>query len=200
MPDLSPSLLCKAFPGLSLSLQSFGDKAAAGLAPQHSAAEDHESDLGEGVRVGPSQVLGTDCVRAEWRIEHLSARLKSSMGKPIVSPPFIACGLPDLRLLVFPEIQEVNGTRNRKSKEKYVATVTKGPLLGSLKLKAANLETHILDCYLTVGSIRRGPFSYDLSAQAMHGCDDFGEDWLKHIDMESSCLRVSLEIVNVRCK
>jgi len=167
---------------------------------QHSLSEgpvfpaDGHQGRGEAVRVGPCEVVGVDCIRAEWRVEHLSSRLKSSMGKPIVSPPFTAGGLLDLRLMVTPQ------RRSRQSKETYVATVTKGPLFGSLKLKATNLEQFVVDCYLTVGAVRRGPFSYDLSEQAVCGCEDFGVDWLKHLDSDGSCLRVSLEILQVHRK
>jgi len=185
--DMSPpSRLCLALPSLF----------------QHSLSEgpvfpaDGHQGRGEAVRVGPCEVVGVDCIRAEWRVEHLSSRLKSSMGKPIVSPPFTAGGLPDLRLMVTPQV----ASRRRKSKEEYVATVTKGPLFGTLKLKATNLEQFVVDCYLTVGAVRRGPFSYDLSEQAVCGCEEFGVDWLKHLDSDGSCLRVSLEILQVHRK
>lgn len=201
---MSRAVTCPPLPAMAeAALQMLSPKSQSPLAPsnlERAASSPDDLFREEAVSLSPCKVEGVDCTRAEWRIEHLSARLKSSMGKPIVSPPFRACGLADLRLMVFPDHHEAKGVRNRKSKDKYVTAVTKGPLLGSLKLKAASLDKHILNCFLTVGTVRRGPFSYDFSEHAMHGCDDFGVDWLEQLDVERSCLRVSLEIFNVRRK
>jgi len=154
----------------------------------------------DAVRVAAFDLEGVGGIRAEWRIEQFSARLKSSMGKPIVSPPFAAYDLLDMRLMVFPELHETKGLRTRKSKDRFITTVTKGPLHAALKFKGANLDKHIMECYLTVGSTRWGPFSYDFSEHAMHGCDGLGVDWLKQLDGGSACIRIGLEIMSIRCK
>jgi len=156
---------------------------------------DSESVVVDLVKVGDAF-----CTRAEWRIESLSLRFRGSMGKPLVSPEFAACGLPSLRLMVFPEPHEARGARNRKSKEKYLSTVTKGPLYGSLKFKMASLDCQaVLVFFLTVGDIRRGPFAYDFSEQgAVYGCEDFGVDWLSQLDGDGARLRVGLELLEVR--
>lgn len=73
--------------------------------------------------------------------------------------------------------------------------VKKGPLHGALKLKADCLDrAKVLSFYLTVGSVRKGPFNYDFSECAIHGCDDFGADWLKQVDESTGNLCVGVEI------
>jgi hypothetical protein len=105
-------------------------------------------------------------------------------------------GNPNLRLMIFPDAREaVKSARSRERKGMYAAMVKKGPLYGSLKLKADGVEiTTELAFYLTCGCVRRGPFSHDFLQQAIHGCDDFGVDWLKQVDV-SGCLRVSVEVL-----
>eukprot|EP00931_Biecheleriopsis_adriatica_P072891 TRINITY_DN47278_c0_g1_i1.p1 TRINITY_DN47278_c0_g1~~TRINITY_DN47278_c0_g1_i1.p1 ORF type:complete len:497 (-),score=79.12 TRINITY_DN47278_c0_g1_i1:125-1543(-) len=156
------------------------------------------SEVSPGITVGNSEVLGAVCTRAEWRIEDLRGKLQASMGRPLVSPPFAARGLPNLRLMIFPDAREaVKGVRSRERKSLYATMVKKGPLHGSLKLKADCLESAtVLRFHLTVGAVRRGPFAYNFSECAIHGCEDFATDWLKQID-ESGSLRVGVEILDV---
>merc|ERR1719499_710344 len=136
-------------------------------------------------------------MRAEWRIDGVRSKLQASMGRPLVSPPFAARGLPNLRLMVLPDAREaVKNARNRERKSMYTAMVKKGPLHGSLKLKADCLERDtVLSFFLTVGAVRRGPFTYDFSECAIHGCDDFNTDWLKQVD-DSGTLCVGVEILD----
>lgn len=158
-----------------------------------------ESDGSQGVAVGPTEVNGHLCARAEWKIEDLRGKLQASMGRPLVSPPFAASGLPNLRLMVFPDAKDaVKGVRSRERKGLYAAMVKKGPLYGALCLKADCLlfET-VLRFYLTVGAARQGPFTFDFSEKAIHGCDDFGADWLKQIDEATGNLSVGVEIFAV---
>mmetsp|Transcript_30735 Transcript_30735/g.55758 ORF Transcript_30735/g.55758 Transcript_30735/m.55758 type:complete len:465 (+) Transcript_30735:74-1468(+) len=158
------------------------------------------AEVSPGIRVGPIDVLGVVCARAEWRIDDLRGKLQASMGRPLVSPPFAVRGLPNLRLMVFPDAREaVKGVRSRERKGLYAAMVKKGPLHGSLKLKADCLEhATVLLFNLTVGSVRRGPFSYDFSECAIHGCEDFATDWLKQVEEPSGNLRVGVEILDVK--
>jgi hypothetical protein len=150
--------------------------------------------------IGPVQVAGTSSVRAEWRIEDLRARLQACMGRPLVSPPFAICGLPNLRLMVFPDAREaVKSVRSRERKGLYAAMVKKGPLHGGLKLKADCLPLPtVLSFNLTVGGTRLGPFTYDFSEQAIHGCEDFNVDWLRQVDDGTDNLRVGVEILEIR--
>lgn len=158
-----------------------------------------ESDAPAGISI--SQVEDGRATRVEWRIEDLRSRLQACMGRPLVSPPFATCDLPNLRLMVFPDAREaVKNARSRERKGMYAAMVRKGPLFGALRLKADCLDRSaalpIVRFHLTVGACRRGPFTYDFSEQAIHGCDDFGVDWLKQVD-NSGCLRVAVEIFEV---
>lgn len=121
------------------------------------------------------------------------------MGRPLVSPPFTACGLVNLRLMVFPDAREaVKNARSRDRKGMYAAMITKGPLSGALKVKADCLQDKkFLSFNLIVGSIRVGPVTYDFTEQAVHGVDDFGVDWLKQVNESSGSLCVGLEILEV---
>lgn len=140
---------------------------------------------------------GACCTRVEWRIEDVRCKLQASMGRPLVSPPFAACGLPNLRLMVSPDAREAAKTvRSHERKSLYATMVKKGPVYGSLSLKADCLERDTkLKLYFTVGAVRCGPLSYDFAVQAIHGCDDFGVDWLKQIEESTGRLRVAVEIL-----
>mmetsp|Transcript_14455 Transcript_14455/g.37044 ORF Transcript_14455/g.37044 Transcript_14455/m.37044 type:complete len:458 (-) Transcript_14455:107-1480(-) len=156
-------------------------------------------EVSPGVLLGETQVSGATGTRAEWRIDSVRSKLQASMGRPLVSPPFAARGLPNLRLMVFPDAREaVRSARSRERKGMYAAMVKKGPLHGSLKLKADCLEraTTALSFYLTVGGVRRGPLTYDFAECAIHGCDDFGTDWLKQVDDATGNLSVGVEILD----
>ncbi|CAE6966335.1 unnamed protein product, partial [Symbiodinium natans] len=65
----------------------------------------------------------------------------------LVSPPFNAAGLEELRLMVFPEGKETTkGPRSKRQRELYSKKVNEGPLEGCLKLKVPScppqLELH----------------------------------------------------------
>jgi len=173
---------------------------AAPVVSSSSFCSNSSTEVSPGILVGPADVLGVKCPRAEWRIDDLRGKLQASMGRPLVSPPFAVRGLPNLRLMVFPDAREaVKGVRSRERKGLYAAMVKKGPLHGSLKLKADCLDhATVLLFTLTVGSVRRGPFTYDFSECAIHGCEDFATDWLKQVDEPSGCLRVGVEILDVK--
>jgi hypothetical protein len=100
--------------------------------------------------------------------------------------------------MVFPDARDlVRNARSRDRKGVYATMIKKGPLYGSLKLKADSLEAAAsLSFYLTVGSVRCGPFTYNFSESAIHGCDDFNIDWLQQIDAGTGNLSVSAEILD----
>lgn len=158
------------------------------------------TEVSPGIFLGSVDVLGHKCTRAEWRIDSVRAKLQASMGRPLVSPSFAARGLPNLRLMVLPDPREaVKNARNRERKSMYTAMVKKGPLQGSLKLKADCLEHDtVLSFFLTVGTVRCGPFTYDFSECAIRGCDDFNADWLKQVDDVTGDLCVGVEILDGR--
>eukprot|EP00927_Polykrikos_kofoidii_P068165 TRINITY_DN63533_c0_g1_i1.p1 TRINITY_DN63533_c0_g1~~TRINITY_DN63533_c0_g1_i1.p1 ORF type:complete len:403 (-),score=80.42 TRINITY_DN63533_c0_g1_i1:95-1261(-) len=150
----------------------------------------------EGVHVERGVVDFTECECAEWRIGHLSAKLKNCMGRALVSSPFSAWGLEDLRLMVFPDGKEVaKGPRSKRQKDQYSRKVTEGPLEGCLKLKVPDCPApHILEYYLKIGTIRKGPFRHNFAESTVNGCADFGIDWLRQVDGDQS-LTVTVEIL-----
>lgn len=172
--------------------------------PPPGFAEDKKESgqvLAPGISVKTAPVGTDSCVRVEWCIDDLRSRLQAVMGRPLVSPPFATCGLPNLRLMVFPDARDaIKNARSRERKGLYAAMVRRGPLFGALRLKADCLDRSTalpqVRFHLTVGVVRRGPFNYDFSEQAIHGCDDFDVDWLKQLD-DNGCLRVAVEILEV---
>lgn len=178
------------------SAQQPGDLCSAGKLDL--AICDTLAEVSPGIYRGPIEVAGESCIRAEWRIDSVRSKLQASMGRPLVSPPFAVRGLPNLRLMVLPDAREaVKNARNRERKSMYAAMVKKGPLHGSLKLKADCLESNtVLRFYLTVGFVRCGPFTYDFAECAIHGCDDFNTDWLKQVDDINGTLCVGVEILD----
>jgi len=153
-------------------------------------------EMPPGIKSSLVDINGLSFARVEWQIEDVRAKLQASMGRPLVSPPFTILGLPNLRLMVFPDARDlVKNAKSRERKGMYAAMVKKGPLYGALKLKAESLDhATVIQFHLTVGAVRRGPFTYDFSDSAIHGCDDFCADWLKQINETNGCLRVGIEI------
>jgi len=152
-----------------------------------------KDDLGDGALEGVKVSGG----KAEWRICHLSTKLRSCMGRALVSSPFAIRGLADLRLMIFPDGRDSPKSRNRRQKELYTKKVIDGPLDGCLKLKVPQCPApHVLEYYLSIGSARRGPFVHNFAESAVNGVSDFGVDWLKHLDNDQS-LTVAVEIMKI---
>eukprot|EP00408_Alexandrium_pacificum_P030939 CAMPEP_0171286972 /NCGR_PEP_ID=MMETSP0790-20130122/69303_1 /TAXON_ID=2925 /ORGANISM="Alexandrium catenella, Strain OF101" /LENGTH=401 /DNA_ID=CAMNT_0011756463 /DNA_START=100 /DNA_END=1305 /DNA_ORIENTATION=+ len=180
----------------SLSELSLAESASFGSETSPTSAAALDEGVLEGVHVTPSTVDGVECESAEWRIGHLSTKLKGCMGRALVSSPFTAWGLEDLRLMVFPDGKEVaKGPRSRRQKELYAKKVSEGPLEGCLKLKVPECPPpHTLEYYLKIGDVRKGPFNHNFAESTVNGCLDFGIDWLKQVDGDHS-LTVSVQIL-----
>lgn len=170
--------------------------------PTESADPMSAAELPPGISLRNLEESGSKGTRVEWRIEDLLGKLQASMGRPVVSPPFSAAGLPNLRLMVFPDGRDT--MKNARSSERrglYANMIKKGPLNGALKIKADCLQVNtMLTVNLTVGKLRSGPLVYDFSEQAIHGLDDFGADWLKQVDKASGSLTVGIDILEVRAE
>lgn len=197
-PELPPGLVPP--PGLTLaraaSLPVPGGSEELDVEPTviSETSSTAQIEAAPGMWIGPVEVNRAPCIRAEWRIEDFRAKLQACMGRPLVSPPFTAHGLPNLRLMVFPDAREaVKTARSRDRKGIYASMVKKGPLHGALRLKVPH--SIALNYHLTVGDERRENFCYDFSKQAIHGCDDFGVDWLKQVDDGTDCIRIGVEIL-----
>lgn len=151
----------------------------------------------EGVTVTEQVVDGAQCQRAEWHIGHLSVKLRGCMGRALVSPPFAAWGMEDLRLMIYPDQKEpTTGPRSRRQKELYNKKVSDGPLDGCLKLKVPECP-HTLVYYLTVGIAERnrvGPCTQNFADSTVSMAADFGDmDWLQQVDGDGG-LTVSVDI------
>jgi len=153
-----------------------------------------------GMSVAPAKIAGATCTRVDWRIDDFCGRLQACLVRPLVSLPFSACGLPNLRLMVVPDARGVvKSARCRDRKGLYTNMIRKGPMYASFKLKTDCLaQATVLRFCLTVGSTRRGPFTNDFSEQAIHGCDDFDVNWLNYVDPRTGVLSAGLEILEVR--
>jgi hypothetical protein len=152
----------------------------------------------ESVNVEQIEVHGVPTTRAVWRIVQLRGRLKTSLGKPVVSPAFAIPGLGDLRLMVTPDAKgTLEGMRGKSKQSHFAKMLSQGPLDCSLKVKVPSTSTPVVKFYLTVGPFcRQGPFICDFMQHTVHGCNDFDCDWLKQVD-EDGCLCVGLEIVEI---
>jgi len=188
------SLLTEAYPPTAATVF------APLLKPLVLAAATQPAPAGMTIRAG--EVAGRGCTCVDWKIDDFRGKLQASMGRPVVSPAFTASGLSNLRLMVFPDARDaVKNARSHERKGLYSAMVKKGPLYGSLKLKADGLERPtVMTFALVVGGVRAGPSTYDFSEQAVLGLDDFGIDWLQQIEKSSGAISVSIEIIEVRQK
>ncbi len=81
-------------PGLAAEQSLAGPRVAKSVVPVAT-----ELDLPPGIKIFGVDYAGSMCTRVEWRIDDLNGKLQASMGRPLVSPPFAALGLPNLRLM-----------------------------------------------------------------------------------------------------
>jgi len=152
----------------------------------------------ESVTVEETEVNGIACTRAVWRIVQLRGRLKTSLGKPVVSPAVTIDGLGEIRLMVTPDAKgTLEGMRGKSKQSHFAKMLSQGPLECTLKVKVPCTSKPIVKFYLSVGpNCRQGPFTCDFMQHTVHGCNDFDCDWLKQVD-EEGCLCVGLEIVEI---
>merc|ERR1712187_239067 len=126
----------------------------------------------------------------QWEINSFQGKIQASNGRPLVSPPFTACGLSNLRLMVTVDTRDPAKGKSAKGKHANKSNKS-GPLAGSLKLKADCLAggATILKFSLNVGAANMGPFTFDFSQQAVHGPEDFGVDWMGQVDCNTGNMR-----------
>jgi len=193
-PGLEPPM-----PSGMSSVEEDRDSASSSSKVNPSLSEDSSSQ-NEGVKVTDITVNGDGCQRAEWRIGHLSVKLRGCMGRALVSPPFSAWGMEDVRLMIYPDIKDsATGPRSRRQKELYNKKVSEGPMDGCLKLKVPNCPApHILTYFLTVGTDdhRKGPFKHNFAECTVSEPAEFGMDWLSQVDGDGG-LMVSVDIIQV---
>jgi len=91
----------------------------------------------EGINVAKDTINGLEWWVVEWKIVQVQKRMKESLGNAIVSPPFLAGEIEQLRLMFTP-IMKDNARRNEDSYHKMVSETPKALL---------NLK---IDCNFTV--------------------------------------------------
>jgi len=151
----------------------------------------------ESLTVQTREVGGTEVTRVEWRIDNVKAKFKDCVGRPLVSPQFEAGGLPELRLMVFPNLGlDVGGLTMREQKSRYEARIAEGPLSGALKFKVVTNfgDKLVISFNLFVGDILRGPIEHNFADHIIHGVD-FNNNWLEQIKNGSLVVGVEMLIV-----
>jgi len=150
------------------------------------------------IKEGPDSPTIT---RMTWRIDNVRTKLKSCAGKALVSPPFEALGIPDMRLMVFPSAEQNRGLKTREQKAQYENMINVGPLHCALRLKVVSVgKNSVLTFTLFVGSVKHGPMVHDFAEHIIHGCDDFKMNWLDQIDETSGSMTVGVELCELTSK
>jgi len=140
-----------------------------------------------------------ETMRMEWTIKHFTAKLRSAMGRPLVSSPFALWDLDEIRLMITPEVQEGDSGprgRSRKEKEQFSKMLTNGPFDAGLSLKVPYARPCLLKYYFGVGTKESCPLECDFSTTAIDNRSGtfLGIDWLLETDMVSS-ITVSVEML-----
>mmetsp|Transcript_4765 Transcript_4765/g.9777 ORF Transcript_4765/g.9777 Transcript_4765/m.9777 type:complete len:419 (+) Transcript_4765:55-1311(+) len=155
--------------------------------------------LQESLTVQTKAVGGKEVSRIEWRIDNVKAKLKDyCVGRPLVSPQFEASGLPELRLMVFPNLGlDTSSLTMREQKARYEARIVEGPLCGALKFKVVTSlgDKLVIDFNLFVGDVAKGPIQHNFADHIIQGAD-FANNWLDQV--KSGSLVVGVEILNVQ--
>eukprot|EP00812_Abedinium_dasypus_P008709 NODE_2450_length_932_cov_512.836944.p1 GENE.NODE_2450_length_932_cov_512.836944~~NODE_2450_length_932_cov_512.836944.p1 ORF type:complete len:203 (+),score=74.65 NODE_2450_length_932_cov_512.836944:20-628(+) len=128
--------------------------------------------------------------RAEWRIAQLRTKLRSSLGKALVSPAFSAGCLEEARLMLHPT---TGGGRSAQQRDAFARMVSHGPLRGALKLKVSSAPCAV-QYRLFIGEATEGPFMNDFTSTPVHGCAATDADWLTQV-AEDQSLTVGVEFV-----
>lgn len=134
--------------------------------------------------------------RIEWRIDNFKQKLKDSMGRPLVSPPFEAAGLDELRLMVFPNLGLAAAhLTTREQKSWYEAKITEGPFSGALKLKVVTGASALVMKFTGfVGTKEEGPLEHNFADHIICGVE-FSHNWLSMLS--SGSITVGIEILEV---
>lgn len=154
--------------------------------------------LPESVTVQSKEVAGKETWRIEWRIDNVKAKFKECVGRPLVSPQFEAGGLPELRLMAFPNLGlDISGLTMREQKTRYEARIAEGPLCGALKFKVVTNfgDKLVINFNLFVGDIVQGPLEHNFADHVIHGVD-FNNNWLEQ--MSNGSLVVGVEMLKVQ--
>ncbi|CAJ1364995.1 unnamed protein product [Effrenium voratum] len=152
--------------------------------------------VSENLLVKPKEINGVSASRVEWRIDSIKAKFKDCLVRPLVSPQFEAGGLPELRLLVFPNLGDLDGLTMREQKSRYEVRFAEGPLSGAIKFKVVTDTGDRLDIKfnLFIGDVIQGPLTHNFADHVIAGAD-FGDNWLDFVTAGS--LTVGVEVIEI---
>mmetsp|Transcript_72339 Transcript_72339/g.172396 ORF Transcript_72339/g.172396 Transcript_72339/m.172396 type:complete len:361 (+) Transcript_72339:75-1157(+) len=145
----------------------------------------------DGVEVNVSEDASVTVV--EWRIAHMTKRLKDCMGRPIVSSPFNAWDIQGMLLMICPDGGDGSRGRTRRQKQIYNTKVSDGSMEASVKLKVADCP-HELTYNVQIGDVERGPFKHNFAEGIVSDYVDLGIDFLSKLELDGGLLvRVSIK-------
>eukprot|EP00440_Ansanella_granifera_P005246 gb/GFBE01005690.1/.p1 GENE.gb/GFBE01005690.1/~~gb/GFBE01005690.1/.p1 ORF type:complete len:358 (+),score=58.65 gb/GFBE01005690.1/:1-1074(+) len=152
--------------------------------------------LPESFSVKAKEIDGVQGCRVEWRIDGMKTKFKDCLVRPLVSPQFEAGGLPELRLMVFPNLGDIAGLTMREQKSRYEARIAEGPLNGALKFKVVTDvgDSLAIKFKLFIGNIVQGPMEHNFADHVIAGFD-FSNNWLDLV--QGGSLLVGVEIIAV---
>jgi len=150
----------------------------------------------ESISVQTKEIDGVMASRVEWRIDGMKTKFKDCLVRPLVSPQFEAGGLPELRLMVFPNMGDIAGLTMREQKSRYEARIAEGPLTGALKFKVVTDagDRLVIKFKLFIGDMVQGPVEHNFADQVISGLD-FSNNWLDVVNGGS--LVVGVEVMEV---
>lgn len=204
VPEEQPLSGSKPAPALAPQPQPAGERISPppGLSlpppPPVPAQAEAPARMQEALTVQPKEASGFAAARVEWRIDGAKAKFKDCVGRPLVSPQFEAAGLPELRLMVFPNLGlDTSGLTMREQKCKYEARITEGPLSGALKFKVVTnfSDNLVVNFNLFVGDVVQGPIEHNFADHIIYGVN-FESNWLDQ--MKNGSLTVGVELIAVQ--
>eukprot|EP00439_Symbiodinium_sp_Y106_P022571 s359_g2.t2 len=152
--------------------------------------------LPESLSVKAKEIDGKSASRVEWRIDSIKTKFKDCLGRPLVSPQFEAGGLPELRLMVFPNLGDLDGLTMREQKARYEARFAEGPVSGAIKFKVVTETGSRLEIKfnLFIGDVVQGPLVHNFADHVIAGFE-FSNNWLDSVAVGS--LLVGVEVIEI---
>jgi len=170
------------------------------LAMVHSAANQDNQEFSSAPRCLNLVACSPGQCSVTWRIDGVSSKLRTSRGFPLLSPSFVAAGIPDLRLMFAPGeewLDLAGAAMSRKQKQQRKsrsAAVAEGLPFGAVKVKASDAENSAGFCFDFDVFLGEG---VGLAASG-RGCDlsksvvqsrPFDVDWRQNMEGGSLVLR-----------
>eukprot|EP00931_Biecheleriopsis_adriatica_P078402 TRINITY_DN51863_c0_g1_i1.p1 TRINITY_DN51863_c0_g1~~TRINITY_DN51863_c0_g1_i1.p1 ORF type:complete len:363 (+),score=76.44 TRINITY_DN51863_c0_g1_i1:77-1090(+) len=154
------------------------------------------ASIPESLTVKPKDIDGVQGSRVEWRIDSMKTKFKDCLVRPLVSPQFEAGGLPELRLMVFPNLGDIAGLTMREQRTRYEARIAEGPLSGALKFKVVSDagDRLVIKFKLFIGDTVQGPMEHNFADHVIAGFD-FSKNWLDSV--QGGSLLVGVEVIEV---